>query len=175
MPILDSGDRTKYASGAVRDMKDGKGRCDLLPLKEVSEFLDWVQSGDMKLAGSALDQFIRFIGYIKEGECKSEFLYSAIYRFACANNWDASTMLIELSKHFEEGANKYQERNWEKGILAHSFIDSSIRHYLKWLRGDQDEPHDRAVCWNWFCLLWTLRNRPECNDLFTAEDLQNGN
>ena len=30
--ILDSGDRTQFSSGAVRDMKGGKGRCDLLPL-----------------------------------------------------------------------------------------------------------------------------------------------
>ena len=30
--IKDSGDRLEYATGAVRDMAEGKGRCDLLPL-----------------------------------------------------------------------------------------------------------------------------------------------
>lgn len=32
--------------------------------------------------------------------------------------------LIRLSKHFEQGAKKYGERNWEKGIPIKSFIDS---------------------------------------------------
>ena len=174
MAILDSGDRTEYASGAVRDMKEGKGRCDLLPLKEVGEFLDWVRRGDMKHSGTALDQFAIFVEDAKKGEINKEFLYSALYRFSGVNNWDAPTMLIELSKHFEEGAIKYKERNWELGIEAHSFVDSSIRHYLKWLRGDDDERHDRAVCWNWICLLWTLRNKPECNDLVgTKSDADN--
>lgn len=30
--IKDSGDRTRFESGAVRDMHEGKGRCDLLPM-----------------------------------------------------------------------------------------------------------------------------------------------
>lgn len=34
--VKDSGDRREFASGAVRDMQKGKGRCDLLPLAELS-------------------------------------------------------------------------------------------------------------------------------------------
>ena len=30
--IQDSGERTQFESGAVRDMHEGKGRCDLLPM-----------------------------------------------------------------------------------------------------------------------------------------------
>ena len=30
--ILDSGERRQFESGAVRDIAEGKGRCDLLPL-----------------------------------------------------------------------------------------------------------------------------------------------
>lgn len=37
--ILDSGDRTKYDTGAVRDIKEGKGRCDLMPLDVVGDFM----------------------------------------------------------------------------------------------------------------------------------------
>jgi len=32
MKIADSGDRTQFDTGAVRDMHEGKGRCDLLPM-----------------------------------------------------------------------------------------------------------------------------------------------
>ena len=30
--ILDSGNRRTFQTGAVRDIQEGKGRCDLLPL-----------------------------------------------------------------------------------------------------------------------------------------------
>ena len=34
--IMDSGDRTEFSTGAVRDMRVGKGRCDLMPLDVVA-------------------------------------------------------------------------------------------------------------------------------------------
>ena len=34
--IKDSGNRTEFDTGAVRDMREGKGRCDLMPLEVVS-------------------------------------------------------------------------------------------------------------------------------------------
>ena len=37
--IKDSGDRTEFETGAVRDMREGKGRCDLMPLEVVGEWL----------------------------------------------------------------------------------------------------------------------------------------
>jgi hypothetical protein len=67
-----------------------------------------------------------------------------------------STMFLEVAKHFEEGAKKYGENNWQKGIPVHCYIDSAIRHYLKWLRGDNDEPHDRAFVWNLMCCIWEV-------------------
>ena len=73
--------------------------------------------------------------------------------------------MLEVSIHYEDGARKYDERNWEIGIPIHCFIDSAVRHYLKWRRGDTDEPHDRAVLWNLLGAWWTLDNHPELNDL----------
>lgn len=66
------------------------------------------------------------------------------------------TMILEVAKHFEEGAKKYGEHNWQKGIPVKCYIDSAIRHYLKWHRGDQDEPHDRAFVWNLLCCIWEV-------------------
>ena len=75
------------------------------------------------------------------------------------------TYILDVSKHYEEGAKKYDERNWEKGIPVHSFLDSAARHYIKWLRGDQDERHDRAIGWNILGAMWTIKHKPEWNDL----------
>lgn len=37
--IKDSGNRREFESGAVRDIAEGKGRCDLLPLGVIGEIL----------------------------------------------------------------------------------------------------------------------------------------
>lgn len=107
MPILDSGERTSFNTGAVRDMHIGKGRFDLLP-------------------------------------------------------WYA---IHEVAKHCEDGAIKYGERNVDKGIPQHSLIDSAIRHLVKYIHNEEDEPHLRAAAWN---VLWALEQETthkELNDL----------
>lgn len=106
--IKDSGERTVFGTGAVRDMHTGKGRFDLLPWHAI---------------------------------------------------WD-------VSKHCENGAQKYGEHNVDKGIPLHSLIDSAFRHLVKYLLGWEDEDHLVAACWN---LLWALEQRtthPELNDLY---------
>ena len=155
MSIKDSGNRREFDTGAVRDMAEGKGRCDLLPLdivqgliapqKETSFFLEHVSE------------------FIYGGN--SESLQEAIYSFCLERNWEIYAAMLEASIHYEQGATKYAERNWEQGIPLHSFIDSAVRHYLKWRRGDEDEPHDRAVIWNLLGALWTYKHKPELADL----------
>ena len=150
MEIKDSGARREFDTGAVRDIQDGKGRCDLLPLDTIGEL--W---GDPILI--SVGTFVRC------GNPKN--IKDAVEFFLEVKDWSYSTMLLEVAKHYEEGAKKYAERNWEKGIYLHCYIDSGIRHYLKWLRGDIDEPHDRAFVWNMLCALWTQDNKPELIDL----------
>lgn len=105
--IKDSGERTEFSTGAVRDMHAGKGRFDLLP-------------------------------------------------------WHA---IHAVAKHCEDGAAKYGERNVDKGIPQHSLIDSAMRHLVRYLHNEKDEPHLRAAAWN---ILWALEQEtthPELNDL----------
>ena len=152
--ILDSGARREFASGAVRDCADGKGRCDLLPLDVIAEWMN--------------DDILDYIGeYIRCGNPAN--LWRVVEEFCALHNWDFYSMLIEVSKQFEDGANKYKPRNWESGILLHCYIDSALRHYIKYCRGDKDEPHDRAVCWNLLCAIWTQKHKPEMIDLPFAD------
>ena len=106
--IKDSGNRSEFPTGAVRDMHQGKGRMDLLPWKGI----------------------------------------------------------IKLSKHCENGAEKYGEHNVDKGILLHSLIDSGARHLGLFISGEADEDHLVAAAWN---IMWALQFRetmPELNDLY---------
>ena len=148
--LKDSGTRREFTTGAVRDVADGKGRCDLLPLIQVSAVI-----GSSTLA---------HIGLLVEGGSALN-LRDAIFAFVDETKLDLPTAMLEVSIHYEDGARKYAERNWEIGIPLHCFIDSAVRHYLKWRRGDTDEPHDRAVLWNLLGAWWTLDNHPELNDL----------
>ena len=88
--IKDSGRRIKYDTGAVRDVSDGKGRFDLLPLLAI----------------------------------------------------------MDLAKHYEKGANKYSDRNWEKGIPTSRMWDSAVRHMIQFALGMEDENHLNAAIWN---------------------------
>lgn len=151
--ILDSGNRRKFESGAVRDICEGKGRCDLLPMAVVARLAD--------------EPVLKCIENFQTHNGEVDQLYPALvqtYQEPLMIFPDKYTMLLEVSKHFEEGAKKYGDNNWRKGIPVHCYIDSAVRHYLKYRRGDNDEPHDRAFCWNLMCAIWTCLNKPELNE-----------
>ena len=151
--IKDSGERREFETGAVRDIQEGKGRCDLMPLDVVA----WVLGGgDPDWVLDAIHEFVE-MGNVMH-------LYRALEGFRNLLGVNIETMFLEVAKHFEEGAKKYGEYNWQKGIPTHCYIDSAVRHYLKWLRGDNDEPHDRAFVWNIMCCIWTCKHKPELND-----------
>lgn len=162
--ILDSGDRTQFESGAVRDMRVGKGRCDLMPLDVVAYFMSDNENPD--LIFTAVHKF-------QESD-NVEYLYEAIDHFRIIRAWDICTMLLEVAIHFEDGAKKYGDNNWRKGIPVKVFLDSALRHYIKFLRGDTDEPHDRAICWNLMCAIWTAKHKPELDDYRVAKPTDDG-
>jgi len=56
--IKDSGDRTEFATGAVRDMRDGKGRMDLLPWSAIMEVSKHCENGAKKYGEHNVDKGI---------------------------------------------------------------------------------------------------------------------
>lgn len=155
MAILqDSGERREFETGAVRDLAEGKGRCDLLPLVTVATLLSLTYGSGAGVPITHIDTFM------KTGETR--YLHMVLEQFHKA---DIIQGILDASKQYEDGMQKYGERNWEKGLPAHTYVSSAIRHYLKWLRGDTDEPHDRAFTWNILCLIHTVLFIPGMNDL----------
>lgn len=154
--ILDSGTRREFRDEngnllGVRDICDGKGRCDLLPLKQISRFLN-----DAILCEIASYQQTHNVVY----------LYNALHLF-CGKRYESEfDAVLELAVHFENGARKYAENNWQ-GLPKGCFLDSGVRHYLKWLRGDEDEPHDRSFMWNIVCLIFKV-DQERCGDGLAA-------
>lgn len=95
--VQDSGSRQEFVTGAVRDLRAGKGRFDLIPKRGIRR----------------------------------------------------------LARHFENGAVKYGDNNWRKGINMHCYLDSVIRHAFDYLDGDRSEDHLAAVAWNAICAMHT--------------------
>jgi len=60
-----------------------------------------------------------------------------------------------LADHYENGATKYDPRNWEKGMPLSVFLDSMERHMTKFREGHREEDHMSAVGWNAFGLIHT--------------------
>jgi hypothetical protein len=63
--------------------------------------------------------------------------------------------LTRLAKHYENGARKYQDRNWEKGQPICRYLDSAIRHIYKHLEGNREEDHLAAGAWNLLAAIHT--------------------
>ena len=96
-PLPDSGGRTEFKTGSVRDSMEGKGCPNQLPI----------------------------------------------------------AALKATSRRFEEGANKYVVRNWEKGQCFSRYIDAIYRHLWGFMEGCEEEDHLSAVIWNAMCLYQT--------------------
>ena len=145
--IKDSGERREFETGAVRDMSEGKGRFDLVPLETLVQIFN--------------DDFIYNIHkYMKTGD---DWPLIAATQELIMHFPTQHHAWLELAKHFENGAKKYGEYNWQKGIESRSYIDSAVRHYCKHKAGFTDEPHAVAALWNCVCCLWTITNKPELN------------
>lgn len=148
--LQDGGARTTFETGAVREVIEGRGRCDLLPLDVIGEMFGAEE--------------IKFIGnFIRTQEVLH--LYCAM-DFYIERYYDSmAEAILDVSIQFEAGIKKYSERNWEKGVPLHQYLDSAVRHWLKHEAGKTDEPHHRAFLWNLMCAIWTFKHKPEMNDL----------
>ena len=63
--------------------------------------------------------------------------------------------LERVMLRYLNGANKYGENNWMKGMPLSVYYDCAHRHLSAWWNGDQDEDHAAAVVWNMLCAMWT--------------------
>lgn len=63
------------------------------------------------------------------------------------------TALIRVTQHYVNGAKKYGDHNWQKGIPSSRCVSSALRHLYQWFTGDRSEDHLSAVVFNIFCIL----------------------
>lgn len=181
--IKDSGTRRDFGTGSVRDAATGKGRMDLLPthaieqlfrrhsIKPVLEEFPEVMAGAIIVSKRMLKTWaFRFAILHLSGKRDRPYIIGAAYFALCALHMRELPAvnavscafgpvpmfaLEQLSKLYEAGCQKYGDRNWEKGQPLATYMDSGLRHLMKDIRGDKDEDHLTAACWNFMCLIHT--------------------
>lgn len=82
--------------------------------------------------------------------------------------------LQRVMKRYLDGANKYGENNWTKGMPLSVYYDSAMRHLMEWWRGDESEDHAAAVVWNMLCAMWTERGA-DLNNVVNNTNLNDKN
>lgn len=78
--------------------------------------------------------------------------------------------LLRVSRQMEGALAEHEERNWERGIPMHSFLDSAMRHLFKYMDGWVDEDHLAAAATNVLMALWTEDHMPEMQDIPTRPE-----
>ena len=58
------------------------------------------------------------------------------------------TLAHLYAQALHEGASKYGERNWEKGLPKSNLINHALHHLFKLVEGDTSENHASHLVWN---------------------------
>ena len=181
--IKDSGSTQEYSNGAHRDNATGKGRMDLVPLIEASMVMfddpvlynigKFMETRDTKYLAQAIRETVETVDIFHYQTMVESLIAEGIQmRVISADEPDAKIrmlkaciahMMLEVSKLYEAGAEKYGANNWQLGMPVNRYLDSATRHYNKTIRGDIDEAHYRSFIWNVLCAMWTCHNLPELN------------
>jgi hypothetical protein len=74
-------------------------------------------------------------------------------------------MMFRLARHYEAGALKYSDRNWEKGMEISNYVDAALRHIEKYKDGWDDEDHLAAAIWNLAAIMHHEAKYPHLQDL----------
>lgn len=78
--------------------------------------------------------------------------------------------LVEVVSVYTKGADKYKDRNWEKGMSWGICIAATFRHFTSWLLGETNDKetgcnHLAHAVWNLLALLtYQLRGMNEFDD-----------
>lgn len=156
--IKDSGSRTAFESGAVRDYNPSdKGKPSLMPLLVVG---GWLQD-------TMFCKFDTLVECMENNDWENAIIAinDLQKKFRTKAYADRTSFVIALSRHYFLGCQKYSKNNWKKGISWDSFVDSAIRHYVRWLDGYDDEDHAAAFLWNLSALEWSILNGVYYNEV----------
>ncbi len=70
-------------------------------------------------------------------------------------------ILTALAEAYAEGAGKYGDDNWLKGIPSKDLMNHALRHLVLWQTGDDTEDHLGHAMWNIGAIIHFQKTKPE--------------
>lgn len=77
--------------------------------------------------------------------------------------------LRRLAETYGEGAVKYSDENWLKGIEAKNLMNHALTHINKYLDGDKTEDHLAHASWNLFAIMHFEEKMPSMINITTRK------
>jgi hypothetical protein len=170
--IKDSGERTQFTTGAVRDMHDGKGRMDLLPWAAIMEVSKHCEAGAKKYGEHNVDK-----GIPTSSLCDSAMRHLAKYldgwtdeNHLVAATWNLLWALEMEKKHPEcvntpwraEGAN-------EKRLIDANVVRQKLQEIIDETQNWRNKKASKIDPWRYVDEIYKLDNwlgvYAECVDL----------
>src|SRR5690348_2093930 len=77
--------------------------------------------------------------------------------------------LDEIAKTYHEGASKYGDHNWLKGMPVSDLLNHALRHVYLFLSGDRSEPHLPHAAWGLMAAIHSHKQWPHLNGNLLGE------
>lgn len=110
--VKDSGNRTEFVTGSVRDIREGKGRFDLIPYRALKRIAVHFENGAKKYGENNwrkgqsmhcyLDSAIRHAYSYIEGARDEDHLAAATWNLLCALHTEEALAAGELPKELDD-------------------------------------------------------------------------
>ena len=71
--------------------------------------------------------------------------------------------LKAVARACAEGANKYSDYNWERGMPVNDLLNHAVRHIYEYLSGDRSEDHLGHAAWNVLGAIHSVELWPDLN------------
>ena len=138
------------------------GRCDLMPFYIISRIFN--EDYELKEIFNDIDMF--------ESTGDVTYLYHILNLFIDKHFENPYTASLDLSIYYEL-YDKNNDTDWHIDITISTFINSAIKHLLKFYRGDSNERHDVAFLWNIIGAIWTMQQNSDMDDFTYLSSVSN--
>jgi hypothetical protein len=187
----------KFSTGAVRSSDADSTRYDLISpialsqIASISGKVEWKSANTILCLNGAINNKLNFLGGDRDSEylAYSAFLLMAAIELEHTDN-PAPTIEIDYSNEITEvrydlipyeglhqvacthaeGASKYGEFNWERGMPVSDLQNHSIKHIRQYMKGDSSEPHLAHAAWGDFASMHSLQMWPHLNTRLRGKD-----
>ena len=148
MRMHDSGSRSEFVTGAIRDTATGKAQVWLLSPFFLRSMAAWDSRYILfyDVASYMIDKkkhhLVRLMDDLLQGHTMPK-------AYGGRDGWE------RLCNWLEEGRKKYSAWNWARGIPISRSLASLLRHLMAVMRDDHDEDHRAAAMCNVMFILHT--------------------